>query len=361
MSAEPSARGVTRRGFAVMLWALVFAVLSSLLVEQRGLAHVQGVVWPSDLYAFQQVEQGPVDVAILGSSRAAFGLVPTVMDHCLAERLDRPVHSVNISRAFTTAYAADMLAEGLLRGPRKPTVLILAIEPEFFDENNPRISINVGTLARLADIPAALATVKNLRTFFGVLRPLVRGPETLALYLSGRWDSKPSLRWLMLHHGGGLFCSESEECRVHNRALEGTLEGWWDVVATHLLPRLEQTRFPDYTVGTGPVHAHAERLLAWAEAQDIQVVLVELPRLAEFEKHIPKDVGPAYQAYLQQLRERHPLPFHPAGKSSWTQRRNYYVDGEHFNAAGATRYSREVCQDTIAPLLRSSPGPSPEG
>ncbi len=355
MSRDPAAAAMTRRGLAVMFWATLVSLASSLLVECRGLDYVQGVVWPSDLYAFQQVEHGPVDVAILGSSRAAFGLTPTALDRCLEGQIGRPTHSVNLSRAFTTAYAADLLARELLDGERKPRVLLLAIEPELFDENNPRIPVNVATLADIADLPGALGTVRDLKGLFAVLRPIVRGPETLALYLSGRWDTKPWLRWLMLHHGGGLFCSGHDACVAHNKALEQTLDGWWDVVARVLLPRLEQTRFPDYQVGTGPVHAHSEALLAWAQAEGIQVALVELPRLAEFERHIPARVEPSYRAYLDDLLARHPLPYHPVGDDKWTQRRRYYVDGEHLNAAGSARYTEEVCRQTIAPLLRQQP------
>jgi hypothetical protein len=352
MSRDPAATAMTRRGLAVMFWATLVAVASSLLVEWRGLRYVQGVVWPSDLYAFEQVEQGPIDVAILGSSRAAFGLSPSTLDRCLEGQLGRPTHSVNLGRAFTTAYAADLLARDLLQGERRPSVLVLAIEPEMFDEHNPRMAVSVSTLAGVAQIPGALGTVNDLGTFFGALHPLVRGPETLALYLSGRWDTKPWLRWLMLHHGGGLFCSGDDACRVHNEALEQTLDGWDELVARMLLPKLKEDRFPDYQVGTGPVHAHAEALLGWAEAEGIQVVLVELPRLRGFERHIPAEVKPAYQAYLEGLLARHPLPHHTVGHSDWTQKRRYYVDGEHFNADGSARYTKELCRQTLAPLLR---------
>lgn len=352
MSRDPAATAMTRRGWAVMFWATLVAVASSLLVEWRGLAYVQGVVWPGDLYAFEQVERGPIDVAILGSSRAAFGLSPSTLDSCLEGQLGRPTHSVNLGRAFTTAFAADLLTEDLLQGERQPELLVLAIEPELFDEHNPRMAVSVSSLAHVAQIPGALGTVHDLQTFFGALHPLVRGPETLALYLSGRWDTKPWLRWLMLHHGGGLFCTGHDECQVHNQALEATLEGWDELVARVMLPKLKDDRFPDYQVGTGPVHAHAEALLDRAAADGVQVVLVELPRLKGFERHIPPEVEPAYRAYLRDLLARHPLPLHDVGDGEWSQLRRYYVDGEHLNAAGSSRYTKELCRETLAPLLR---------
>ena len=343
------AAAVTRRGLAVIAWALLVAVVSSLLVEQRGLRWVQGVVWPNDLYSFQQVEQGPVDVAILGSSRAAFGLVPASLDRCLTQELGRPIHSVNLARAFTTAYAADLMDEALLTGPRQPRVIVLVIEAELFDEHNPRLPVNVATVAGLADVPGALGTVSDLATFFAVLRPLARGPETLALYLSGRWDTKPWLRWLMLHHGGGLFCTGHEHCRTHNKALELSLSSWWNTVAAILLPKLGPERFPDYQAGGGSVERHTERLLARAERNGTQVVLVELPRLHEFERHIPPEVEPAYRAYLAGLLERHPLPYHAVTSGDWARQRTFYLDAEHLTAAGAHRATKELCLQTPRP------------
>jgi len=341
---------LTRRGMTVILWALVASLACALLVEQRGLRWVQGVVWPNDLYAFQQIEQGPLDVAVIGSSRAAFGVSPSSLDLCLSQQLGRPTHSVNLSRSFLTTYAADLLTEQLLVGPRAPQVLVLGIEPEIFDEHNPKLPINVATMAGLVDIPEALGTVRDLRGLFAVLRPMGRGPETLALYASGRWDSKPWLRWMMLHHGGGMFCTGSEQCRRHNKDVEASLREWWDIVATTLLPNLKAQRFPAYEAGTGPVHHHTERLLARAERQGVQVVLMELPRHPAFRQAMPSEVGPRYQAYLSTLLEAHPLTLHRVPTDDWTLHRAYYVDAEHLTAAGAHRVSKDLCR-SIAPLL----------
>lgn len=354
MSPRSPSHAVTLRGLAVVFWALLGSLLCSVLVEQRGLRWIQGVVWPSDLYAFQQVEQGPLDVAILGSSRSAFGLSPSSLDRCLTQKLGRPTHSVNLSRAFTTSYTADLLAEDLLAGPRIPKVLVLAVEAELFDEHNHRLDVSVGRVAGLADIPGAVGTVDDLAGLFALLRPIARGPETLALYLSGRWDTKPWLRWLMLHHGGGMFCTGSDHCRQHNKAVEATLDGWWDIVVRALFPNLGGLRFPDYTVGDGPVHRHTEALLARAEQQGVRVVLAELPRHPEFDRRIPAEVEPAYRGYLSDLVEQHALPHHTAAADRWATQRSYYLDPEHLTAAGAHRASKDLCERTLAPLMLES-------
>ncbi len=353
MSAE---RRTTLRGLGVMAWALATSLLCTLLVEQRGLRWVQGVVWPTELYSYQQVEDGPVDVAIIGSSRAAFGLSPSSIDRCLSQELGRPTHTVNISRAFGTAYTLDLLAEDLLSGARRPEVLVLVAEPELFDEHNPRLPVNVSTTAGLRDMPDALAAAYDLSGVFAALRPIARGPETIALYLSGRWDTKPWLRWLMLHHGGGLYCSGGEHCRAHNHAMEATLEDWWDVVITGLLPQLDEERYPAYEPGTGRVHAHAERLLERAEADGTTVVLAELPRHPAFLQAIPDEVEPAYRAYLEQLGSAHPWVHHPAIDAKWTRQRTYYLDAEHLTAAGAHKASKELCTATLVPLLAAEGG-----
>jgi hypothetical protein len=291
----------------------------------------------------------------VGSSRGAFGFAPASLDRCLSQRLRLDTHSVNLSRAFTTAYAADLLARDLLTGDRKPRVLVLVAEPELFDERNPRLPINVGAMAGLADIPRAIGTARDVAGVFAVLRPLARGPETLALYTSGRWDNEAWLRWLMLHHGGGLYCTGAKPCSAHNDAIEDSLDGWWEVVNATLLPELERLRFPAYRVGDGPVHDHTLALIAWAQANDVQLVLAELPRMAAFDAQLPEHVLPSYRSYLEGLVREHGLTHHPVPAASWTQQRGYYIDVEHLNAAGAHRASKGLCE-TLTPLLKAPSG-----
>ncbi len=348
MNAE---HGVTRRGLTVILWALLLTVASGLVVETAGLTPIQGVVWPTDLYAHQQLDPRRIDVAVLGSSRAAFGLSPSTIDLCLQRELNRSTRSVNLSRAFATGWSLDLLARDLLQGTHRPRVLLVAVEPELFDEHNPRLATNLATTARLRDLPDALRSVQDLRTLFSALKPLGRGPTTIALYLSGRWNTKPALRWLMLHHGGGLYCSGHPHCATNNKAMERTMDGLWNIVASQLLPVLEQERFPDYETGTGAVHRHTTRMIERAQEQGVQVLLVELPRMRIFDNAMPPAVEPAFQVYLTNLIEEHDLAHHDATTASWAQKRTHYSDPEHLSARGAERLSERVCTEAILPLL----------
>jgi hypothetical protein len=346
-----AARQVDRRGLGVMLWALLATLACGVLVERAGLRWIQGVIWPSDLYTFEQVERGPLDVVILGSSRAAFGISPSVLDRCLEDELGRPTRSVNLSRSFATSYSLDMMAEHLLTGSRQPKVLVIGIEPELVNENNPRLPINMGTQPGLAQLHHSLPLIHDNASFFGALEPIGRGPESLALYLSGRTETKAWLRWLMLHHGGGIFCTGSPQCEQHNTDVEESLAGWWDTASVALLPTLGESRFPDYTLGTGPMHAHTERLITRSQAQGSQVLLAELPRLDHFARHIPRHVVPTYEAYISELVLEHGLVHQEVGTGRWARQRDHYIDGEHLDSQGARRLSNELCRRSIAPML----------
>ncbi len=347
---------MSRRGLAVMFWALLFSAMTTMAVRLAGLKYVQGVVWPSDLYAFQQAETGPLDVLVLGSSRASFALPPSALDSCLEQEIGRPTHSVNLARTFTTATLAHRIVEDLLRPETRPQLLVLAIGPEFFDERNHRQSVNVASSADLADIPGSLVAARDLPTLLAALRPLARGSETLGLYLSGRWRSQPGLRWMMLHHGGGQFCFGHRHCDANNAALSRSLASWWVTAMDVFVPALERERFSHYTVGAGPVHRHMLQLARWARENDAQLVLVDLPRHAEFEDRLPSQVRSDYASAIDRLVQDHGAIYYDGTHDPWPDEREYYVDIEHLNARGAQVFSKEACQDLLAPLLRARDG-----
>ena len=133
---EPTAdaRRTTRHGLALLGWLVVFGLLLTAAVDRMGLKYVQGVIWPTDMHTFG-LHDGPrsIDVAILGSSRASFDLTPSVIDACLADKLSRPTHTVNLARVFATGHtmrprdscyvawcALDLRGRGPLRAETRP-------------------------------------------------------------------------------------------------------------------------------------------------------------------------------------------------------------------------------------------------
>jgi hypothetical protein len=342
-------RTITRRGLAILGWTLLMSLGLSQVVESSGLKWVQGVVWPSDIHTFSQLEPRPIDVAILGSSRASFGVSPSVLDECLGKALDRPSESVNLSRTFATAWSASVLAEELLGGERKPDVLVLAIGPEFFDENNPQHVSEIDANISLQDMPSALLEPRDLQTLIATMRPLGHGMERTALFLAGRHDQDAHLRWMMLHHGGGQYCVGSRACEDNNTGVVTLLSDRWDAFMDRS-QTLMKARFKNYRVGGGPVHAHMLELIAWAQEHEVRLVLAELPMHREFRKRIPPKVWEAYQAHLDWLETEHGLVRFSSNSPAWAKTRSRYLDPDHLSDGGSLRYTNELC-GVLAPLM----------
>ncbi len=120
-------------------WLLAMLLLLSFATRAAGLKYVQGVIWPSDLNTFRHLPTDvPIDVAILGSSRASFDLPPSALDRCLGEKLGRPTRTVNLARAYANSSTLRSIAADLLVGPRTPKLVLLALEAESLDAHNPQ-------------------------------------------------------------------------------------------------------------------------------------------------------------------------------------------------------------------------------
>jgi hypothetical protein len=349
-----------RHGLATIAWCLGLALALALAVPRLGLGHIQSVVWPADIHAFSQLPGGDVDVAILGSSRASFGLSPSALDRCLGEGLGRPTRTVNLARTFTTGFGAHRTWQTALAGDKRPRVLVLAVGPEFFDERNPQLPASLGQLATLGDLPQTLARVRSLDDLSGALRPLVRGIEVLPIALAHRDDEEAWLRWMMLHHGGGQFCFEDgdaqEGCRTNNRSVQTQLRNRWQTAVVDQLPGLAEVRYGDHTLGGGMVEAHTEALLAEARAADVPVLFVKLPLHRTWLDHTPDAVESAWSTHMERLGQREGVALHDAHTRRWITKRSLFIDPDHLGPKGSEALSDEVCRQSLLPLLAAQEG-----
>ncbi len=341
----------TRAGLGVLLSALLTCLALNLAVDRAGLKYVQGVIWPTDVPAFVQLPEEPIDVAVLGSSRASFGLPPSALDACLSEVLDRPTRSVNLGRTFATAYEAEVLYRELLGGARTPAVLVLAAGPEFFDEYNHRRAAGIAAHAELSDLPENLAYAHGLADVYAALWPLGRGAASAAPYLGGRYDIEARLTWLMLHHDGGQFCYGSPECRRQNREYQQLLSGRWDAVVNRTLPTLAEDRFTPYALGSGLVHRRLLSLLSLAGDRGSEVLLLLLPAHERYTEQVPNAALAAFRDYVTMLEDRYDVTVFDGSSRQLREQRRLYVDPDHLNAEGARRLSEAVCRGALAPLL----------
>lgn len=346
MKSEP---GTTQRGLAILAWTLFLAIGLTLWVRSQGLKWVQGVIWPTDIHTFSQMEESPIDVVILGSSRASFAVSPSALDTCLSERLQRNTTSFNLARTFATARSAQILAEELLVGQRTPKVLVLAIGPDFFDEQNPSRAAEIDAHHNLEDIPQALWEAGDLTNMWAALRPLGHGMERSALFLSGRHDTDDHLRWMMMYHGGGQFCFGSNACEQNNQAVKDVLAGRWDTVMSRI-DEITDERYQHYQLKDGSVHDHLLTLLAWAERHEVAVVIAETPLHEAWQSRIPGEVWTAYQAHLSALESEYGIQRFQSTAPGWAKTRKRFIDPDHLSDAGSKRFTAELCT-ALVPLV----------
>lgn len=345
-----------RRGLAIALWALLGCLFLYGVQDAAGLKYVQGVIWPTDIYTFQRAIDGPIDVAVVGSSRASFAVSPSRMDACLAERGVAGTQTVSLARTFATAKTADQLRRDLLAGERTPQVLVLAVGPEFFNEHNHQSHESTAANTDLSGIPAALGQARGLQSALAALRPLTRGVENIAIFLTRRHETEDHLRWMMLHHGGGQFCYDSEACSDSNKAIRTTMRSRWDLVQRNLIPQVGEERFARYAVGDGRVHDALRETLRWAKANDVEVVLAHVPLHTTFQAQIPPAVRKRLGAYLADLAPRYDVTRFTPSSSRWPTTRSLYTDADHLSAIGSRRFTDELCKEVIAPMLSGDGG-----
>ena len=340
-----------RRGALVLLWGVLLGALLTEIVDRMGLKYIQGIIWPTDLYTFQHMPAPPLDVAVFGSSRASFALSPDAIDTCLSEELGRPTHSVNLARTFSTAFTARAIVRDLLHGAHKPKVLLLGVGPEFFNENNHQMAPSVATHADITDLPTTLRHARGLTGMVSALWPLVRGAESMSIFLSGRHETQDHLRWMMLHHGGGQFCYGTTTCTENNTRLRANLAHRWGTAVSTMLPTIGEERFSDYVTGSGMVHDSMLDLLAWSRAEGVQLGIVRLPLHDRFLSRIPPEATQKNEAYLRWLSQEEGIPVFSTDGPEWTKKKGYYIDPDHVGPRASERLSHHVCRRMLTDML----------
>lgn len=338
-----------RRGVASLIWFLVFLVGTSAATEAAGLRYVQNVVWPSDVFTFQQAVEGPLDVVVFGSSRGSFGVSPTGLDACLADRLGRETRSVNLSRVYSTGLTWEHLANDLLVDDKVPEVLVIGVTAEALNDNNHKNFRIFALEGRVGDVPEMLAEAGDVRTVIGALEPTARGPEALALLLSGRFDDEERLRWMMTHHRGGQFCFGDPTCPDQNEAFSKLSAYRWSKWSKEREGMASEGRFGNWKYGEGLNQRRMIETLEWASEHDVTVLFVNMPLHPQFFRVIPGDVYAAHSAAFRGL-EGDGVHVWDGNLSPWRSDIEHWLDPDHLDASGAAIFSAELCEQ-VAPLL----------
>ena len=345
---------VTSRGLAILAWVAAWSAGAGGLSEALGLKYAERSPWPTDLFAFAHAGFHDIDVAVLGSSKASFGLPPSAIDRCLSPRVGRNTRTVNLARMYATAFTMAAVARDLLDGERAPKVLVLALEPEAVNAWNPHTPDSVPGTAAAWQVPRLLAGAWSWSEAVAALHVLVRGPESVAIAAAEADGTDARLRWHMLAHGGGQWCYGSWRCKQQNALYEKSEAGRWDQRVKDELPVVRDQRYGAWRVGSGVNHEALVGLLTSAKAQDIRVVLVDMPVHDVFRAEVPDAVASGYEAYLDETAATWGATVWHGQAAVPGDERKHWIDPEHLGPTGAQRLGRALCQEVLADLV---PGP----
>ena len=330
--------------------ALVLGALA--LSSSLDLKYAQATTWPTDIYAFKRTDFGPIDVAFVGSSRTSFGVVPTLLDACVGQRLGRPVQSVNLARVFASIQTSAITAMDVLTGPHKPRVVVVEVAPETVNDWHYEKAKNIAGSINVDDIPACLSDAFDSDTLTACTRPIFRGVENLASVSAGTYRDTHHLTWMMIYQRGGQFCYGSQACQAHLLRYQAPLSPRWEKRIRTVIPTLAEDRFAEDRIGEGVADAALRELVAWGQAQGVTVAFLNLPVHGVYQQAIPPASYEHFQAYMRQLSVETGAPYYDANQVAWWGARDYFHDPDHLDADGAWQFTNELCQSMVPALLK---------
>lgn len=340
-----------RHAAAILGWVLVLVGVALGASRALGLKYAQEIVWPTALYTFSQMPAEPIDVAVVGSSRASFGLSPSAIDACLEDGLGRPTHTVNLSRVYASMTTEAIVARDLLVDQRAPEIVVFEVAPEILNSLHHDRGLNFAWNAGLSDLGACLWAVPGIDRIGTCARPLVRGVENLAEHLSRQVRNDDHLSWMMLHHGGGQFCYGSPDCATHNLAYTERLKRRWGNRMRRTIPTLRQDRFSEVEIGSGLAMDYLREAITTAEERGSTVVLVNMPVHTVYQEQIPRQVIADFRRAVSTV----DAAFYDANSPTWQQRRRergrMWIDPDHLGPNGAKELSEQVCREVLLPRL----------
>lgn len=328
---------------ALLGWCAALCALALTISEAANLKYAQALVWPTDLYAFQQIETGPIDVALIGSSRTTFGLAPTAIDSCLQRARRQPSTTYNLSRVFASMSTERIVARDLLDGERVPRVAVIEVAPETLAARHHEHTYNTASQVGIPDLPGCITEARSIDDLTACSRAPFRGVENLAWLISGERSDINHLRWMMLQQRGGQWCFGSPVCAAHNQRFATVLKPRWQMRLDRVLPNLTEERFGDWSLGEGQGHEALVSLIEEADERGYELLLLNMPVHQLYLDEIPEEAYAEYLAYLDEISREFGVKLHDANSPSWNAARQLYHDPDHLNAAGALQLSNELC------------------
>ena len=351
MSARPPLGSVDARGLAVLGYLGLYLAIAALLSQALGLKPLLPVEWPTDLYGLSLVSRPlPLDVGIVGSSRAHYAFLPRALDACLGEALGRPTRSEAANRVTASAFAIAALARDHFSGEDTPPTLVIEVAPDAFNRHHFELRHNVATTVDLRDVRACLAEFPGTRLRVGdCLSPFTRPVSNLAHLLHRPFAQLDHIRWMALVEGGGQYCATHPTCPARNADYDARHAGRWATREAAILPRVRSDRFADYAIEGGLGAQAFTELLAGRRAAGLTTLVINLPVSEAYQREIPPEAYERFQAWIGAATAAEGARYLDWNVAPWTQRERY-LDPDHLNAGGAQLATQQLCEAVIDAL-----------
>ncbi|MDY6936136.1 MAG: hypothetical protein SWY16_00595 [Cyanobacteriota bacterium] len=280
---------------------------------------------------------GPADILIVGSSRAAQGIDPQMMQYVLGTQGYGGLKVFNFGIHGATAQVVDFLVRDLLPPEQLPKLILWVDGVRAFnsgreDRTYQEIVSSPGyqylqnakgleSRATLLASANAMAEVADL------------DPPLAAELLQGAIDLSANL----VDANGFVAVSESFDPKTYYQ----------------VYPYVPGAFDRDYAAfNLGGVQATAtESLAAYARARQIPLVVVNLPLTPDYLDGVRYQYEEEFRFYMQQLASTQGF-FWRDLYGQGLDRYDYFQDPSHLNAAGAAAVARQIASDTSIPWPR---------
>jgi hypothetical protein len=284
----------------------------------------------------------PIDVAILGSSRAEKGLSPSYLEKALTQKLGRPIHVVNFALMMEGRSMQYVIAKELMRNrPETKIILLAAVERDDLDHPAFRY---------LADAPDVLQSPLIVNRYY-MQNAAVLPYRQLNFFTQSLFPA-----WFNVSHAfrkdywgttfdptygyrapSGKFADPS-----HTMPKDQLEKGSQQVLADQ--GGVYQPRSRKYLLSNPLEQFYARDIVAMAQQHCIETIFVYLP----FYKSPPHDYNESFYKSLGPVLDATQLDVDPT----------LYMDEMHFNHNGVDRVSPWLSQSLdpyLAPLQSSAP------
>lgn len=340
----------TNKGLLTVVFTVAFSLGLTALGDAAGWRWLEPVIWPTDLLSFSQLQlEDRPELVILGSSRASMGLVPDTIEACLREAEPEAGAVFNLGRAYATLPELEALARGLLIDDKQPKRLLLALDFESIDANNPRSAGSMRGRWGLDQLGFGATRLHSGAALLELLRAPARGPATLIAALADRHERDPRLGWILRRHGGGQWCAEGPDCAAQNLDFKRAIADRWERVERHVLPTFRAQQAPDWAPGAGAIGPAWAGIQAWSAENNVELLVVQLPMSEAWQAATPPDIAADYAAWLDEnvVQNNIPLWRDEGGRAAKTRRN--WADPDHLNDIGAVALSKRVCRELLLP------------